>query len=127
MVGVGNSRATAMDSSVTATTTAAASSIEDSAVGYFISVTTIFGEEIRGQIITYDRQSNLLVIHILPLFFIIRFITFFFFFFFIFISFCPALTRLVLTRGRRRRGEVEEERAADQGDVRGEAEDSGAG
>lgn len=48
-----------MDSTTTNTTT---TSIEESAVGYFVSVITTFGEEIRGQIITYDRQSNLLVI-----------------------------------------------------------------
>ncbi|KAJ6812369.1 uncharacterized protein M6B38_149645 [Iris pallida] len=56
-----------MDSSATAAAatataaTAATASIEESAVGYFVSLTTTFGEEIRGQIITYDRQSNLLL------------------------------------------------------------------
>ncbi|WVZ73717.1 hypothetical protein U9M48_021996 [Paspalum notatum var. saurae] len=39
---------------------------EEFAVGVVISAKTTLGEEFEGQIVAFDRPSNLLVIHILP-------------------------------------------------------------
>lgn len=39
---------------------------EEFAVGVVISAKTTLGEEFEGQIVSFDRPSNLLVIHILP-------------------------------------------------------------
>lgn len=38
---------------------------DESAIGCFLSVKTTLGEEFEGQVITYDRPSNILVLHIL--------------------------------------------------------------
>lgn len=38
---------------------------DESAVGCFLSVKTTLGDEFEGQVITYDRASNILVLHIL--------------------------------------------------------------
>ncbi|RWW66757.1 hypothetical protein BHE74_00025860 [Ensete ventricosum] len=38
---------------------------EELAVGCVLSLRTTLGEEIEGQIVAYDRPSNILVIHIL--------------------------------------------------------------
>jgi len=39
---------------------------EEFAIGVVISAKTTLGEEFDGQIVAFDRPSNLLVIHILP-------------------------------------------------------------
>jgi len=39
---------------------------EEFAIGVVISAKTTLGEEFEGQIVAFDRPSNLLVIHILP-------------------------------------------------------------
>jgi len=39
---------------------------EELAIGVVISAKTTLGEEFEGQIVAFDRPSNLLVIHILP-------------------------------------------------------------
>ena len=39
---------------------------EEFAVGVVISAKTTLGEEFEGQIVSFDRPTNLLVIHILP-------------------------------------------------------------
>jgi hypothetical protein len=39
---------------------------EEFAIGVVISAKTTLGEEFEGQIVSFDRPSNLLVIHILP-------------------------------------------------------------
>lgn len=38
---------------------------EEFAIGVLISVKTTLGEEFEGQIVSFDRPTNLLVIHIL--------------------------------------------------------------
>ncbi|CAN1311088.1 hypothetical protein LINPERPRIM_LOCUS28292 [Linum perenne] len=40
-------------------------SSEDFAVGCLLSIKTTLGEEFEGQVITFDRPSNILVLHIL--------------------------------------------------------------
>ncbi|OEL20964.1 hypothetical protein BAE44_0018023 [Dichanthelium oligosanthes] len=40
--------------------------VEEFAIGVVISAKTTLGEEFEGQIVAFDRPSNLLVIHILP-------------------------------------------------------------
>ncbi|KAK4762851.1 hypothetical protein SAY87_013354 [Trapa incisa] len=45
---------------------------DDSAVGCFLSVKTTLGDEFEGQVITYDRSSNILVLHILNLRFALK-------------------------------------------------------
>ncbi|TXG56354.1 hypothetical protein EZV62_017667 [Acer yangbiense] len=42
------------------------SNVEDLAVGCLLSIKTTLGDEFEGQIITFDRFSNILVLHILP-------------------------------------------------------------
>lgn len=44
------------------------SNAEDLAVGCFLSIKTTLGDEFQGHVITYDRQSNILVLHILNYF-----------------------------------------------------------
>jgi hypothetical protein len=39
---------------------------EEFAIGVVLSAKTTLGEEFEGQIVAFDRPSNLLVIHILP-------------------------------------------------------------
>jgi hypothetical protein len=41
------------------------SSSEDFAVGCLLSIKTTLGEEFDGQVMTFDRPSNILVLHIL--------------------------------------------------------------
>ncbi|KAK4836647.1 hypothetical protein QYF36_025714 [Acer negundo] len=41
------------------------SNVEDLAVGCLLSIKTTLGDEFEGQIITFDRFSNILVLHIL--------------------------------------------------------------
>ncbi|CAI0386095.1 unnamed protein product [Linum tenue] len=38
---------------------------EDFAVGCMLSIKTTLGDEFDGQVITFDRPSNILVLHIL--------------------------------------------------------------
>lgn len=38
---------------------------EDFAVGCLLSIKTTLGDEFDGQVITFDRPSNILVLHIL--------------------------------------------------------------
>jgi hypothetical protein len=38
---------------------------EDFTVGCLLSIKTTLGEEFHGQVITFDRPSNILVLHIL--------------------------------------------------------------
>lgn len=49
---------------------------DDFSVGSFFSIKTTLGDEFQGQVITFDRPSNILVLHILS-----SFLVFFFFFF----------------------------------------------
>ncbi|KAF3431317.1 hypothetical protein FNV43_RR26048 [Rhamnella rubrinervis] len=41
------------------------SNVEDLAVGCFLSIKTTLGDEFQAQVITFDRPSNILVLHIL--------------------------------------------------------------
>jgi hypothetical protein len=39
---------------------------EDFVVGCVLSIKTTLGDEFEGQVIAFDRYSNILVLHILP-------------------------------------------------------------
>lgn len=41
------------------------SNVEDLAVGCLLSIKTTLGDEFQAQVITFDRPSNILVLHIL--------------------------------------------------------------
>ncbi|KAK9935542.1 hypothetical protein M0R45_022642 [Rubus argutus] len=40
---------------------------EELAVGCFVSIKTTLGDDFQGQVITYDRPSNIVILHILSL------------------------------------------------------------
>lgn len=54
----------AMDGNTTTTATAN-NHTEDFAVGCLLSIKTTLGDEFDAQLITFDRHSNILVLHIL--------------------------------------------------------------
>ena len=49
---------------------------EDFTVGCLLSIKTTLGEEFDGQVITFDRPSNILVLHILHFSFSFSFLLF---------------------------------------------------
>lgn len=51
---------------------------DDFSVGSFFSIKTTLGDEFQGQVITFDRPSNILVLHILSPFLIFLFVFLFF-------------------------------------------------
>ncbi|KAJ4846517.1 hypothetical protein Tsubulata_030934 [Turnera subulata] len=54
-----------MEGSNSNTNTNTNSNSEDFAVGCLLSIKTTLGDEFEGQVITFDRPSNILVLHIL--------------------------------------------------------------
>jgi hypothetical protein len=52
-------------SNIIISSSSSSSSSEDFAVGCLLSIKTTLGEEFDGQVMTFDRPSNILVLHIL--------------------------------------------------------------